>query len=85
MSPQQAEALLRAEVASDSQVGKALTALLLDSELQNYRQSSKTVDALVTAKIVGRGEGILSVLNRVTPVKDPALQGRENLNPAAGI
>lgn len=76
ITPLAAEALLRNEIASDTAVGKALLVLLQDSELQNYRQSAKTADPYMTAKIVGRGEGIHSIATRISPVKDAAQPGR---------
>lgn len=76
MTPLEAEKLLRQEVASESPLGKALTVLLEDAELQNYRQSARTNDPYATAIICGRGQGINSILNRITPTQDPAQQGR---------
>lgn len=76
MSPQDAEKILRQEVASGSVTGKALLLLLEDAELQNYRQSARTTDPYATAVICGRGQGINSILNRIAPAQDPAQQGR---------
>jgi hypothetical protein len=72
MTPQAAEALLRAELASDSIVGKALVLFLQDAEVANYRQTSRVSDPYAMARTVGRGEGIHSILTRITPVKDLA-------------
>jgi hypothetical protein len=72
MTPQAAEALLRAELASDSAVGKALVLFLQDAEVANYRQTSRVSDPYAMARTVGRGEGIHSILTRITPVKDLA-------------
>lgn len=83
MSPQQAEQLLRQEVASGSPVGKALTILLETAELENYRQSARTADPYATARICGRGEGIHSITNRIAPVKQAALSGQP-IAPTAG-
>lgn len=79
MTLQQAEQLLKQEVASNSPVGKALLALLQEAELQNYRQSAKTSDPYHLARICGRGEGIHSILNRITPEKQAAPQGLPDL------
>jgi hypothetical protein len=76
MTPQEAEILVRQEVASGSPLGKALLLLLAEAELQNYRQSAKTVDPYTTVRICGRGEGINSIINRITPVQDAAQPGR---------
>lgn len=76
ITPQAAEALLRAEVAANSAVGQALLALLQDAEIQNYRQSAKTNDPYMTARICGRGEGLHSIINRITPVQEIAHPGR---------
>ena len=67
--------MLRQEVASNSAVGQALVALLQDAELQNYRQSAKTTDPYHVGRICGRGEGIHSILNRITPVQAAAPTG----------
>jgi hypothetical protein len=72
MTPQAAEALLRAELASDSIVGKALVLFLQDAEVANYRQTSRVSDPYAMARTVGRGEGIHSILTRITPTKDLA-------------
>ena len=85
MTPTQAEALLRQEIASQSELGKALVLLLEDAELQNYRQSARTTDPYTTAVMCGRGQGIHSVLNRIAPVQEAAPQGRSIPNPAAGV
>lgn len=83
MTPTQAETLLRNEIASGSAVGDALRVLLEDAELQCYRQSAKTADPYMTAKINGRGEGIHYVLNRIMPVQELAQPGRVS-NAAVG-
>lgn len=75
MTPQQAELILRQEVASGSQTGKALSLLLSHLELEAYRLSSKTSDPYHVARICGRGEGIHHVLTKVTPVQEAAQQG----------
>ena len=76
MTPAEAEILVRQEVGSGSPLGKALLLLLEDAELQNYRQSARTTDPYATAVICGRGQGIHSIINRITPVQDPAHPGR---------
>lgn len=75
MTPQQAEQILRQEVASGSPTGKALLALLGHLELEAYRLSAKTSDPYHVARICGRGEGIHHILTKVTPVQDVAPQG----------
>lgn len=72
MTPAEAERLLREEVASGSIIGAALKLFLEDAELQNYRQSGRTSDPYSTAVIVGRGQGINSILNRIAPTETPA-------------
>ena len=72
MDSKQAELLLRQEVKANSAVGQALVALLESAELENYRVSAKTADPYITARICGRGEGINSILNRITPTKEAA-------------
>lgn len=75
MAPQQAELILRQEVASGSATGKALVALLNHLELEAYRLSAKTSDPYHVARICGRGEGIHHILTKITPVQDAAPQG----------
>ena len=75
MTPQQAELILRQEVASGSQTGKALLVLLEHLELEAYRVSAKTSDPYHTVRICGRGEGIHHVLTKVTPAQEAAPQG----------
>ena len=75
MTPQQAEQLLRQEVAAGSAVGQALLLLLQTAEIDNYRVSAKTADPYALARICGRGEGIHSITNRITPVKQAAPSG----------
>jgi hypothetical protein len=84
MKAKEAELLLKQEVASRSPLGVALLTLLEDAELQNYRQSSRTADPYVTARVCGRGEGINSIIQRIAPVESPALNGRELAPPVAG-
>lgn len=84
MTPQQAEQLLRSELASNTPVGKALTVLIQDAEMQNYRQSAKTSDAFHLSRICGRGEGINSLLTRITPVRDAASESRPSVVTVAG-
>lgn len=72
MTPKQAEALLRQEVASDSAVGKALLALLEDAELQQYRHTARSTDPITTATICGRAQGVQHILNRIAPTAQPA-------------
>lgn len=72
MTPSQAEALIKQEVASGSQLGTALLLFLEDAELQNYRQSARTTDPYTTAVICGRGQGINSIINRIAPTEAPA-------------
>jgi hypothetical protein len=76
ITPQAAEALLRAEIAANSVVGQALLAWLHDAEIDNYRQSTKTNDPYMMARICGRGEGLHSLIKRITPVQEPAHPGR---------
>ena len=76
ITPQAAEALLRTEIAANSAVGQALLVLLHDAEIQNYRQSMKTNDPYMMARICGRGEGLHSIINRITPVQEIAHPGR---------
>lgn len=73
-----AEALLRAEIAANSPVGQALLVLLQDAEIQNYRQTMKTNDPYMMARICGRGEGLHSIINRITPVQEIAHPGRSS-------
>lgn len=80
MTPASAEALLRAEIAADSAVGKALVLFLQDAEVANYRQTSRVSDPYAMARTVGRGEGIHSILTRITPTKDLA-----NLNQGSAV
>ena len=75
MQYQQAEQLLRQEIASGSATGQALLVLLERAEIENYRVSTKTTDPYALARICGRGEGIHSILNRITPVQDAAPSG----------
>lgn len=85
MTPVEALALVRSEVAAATPMGKALLVLLEDAEIQNYRKSTQTIDALMTAKICGRGEGINAFLQRIAPVQEDAPQmGRPRNAPAAG-
>ena len=72
MTPAEAERLIKEEVASGSVIGVALRLFLEDAELQNYRQSGRTTDPYATAVIVGRGQGINSILNRIAPAENPA-------------
>lgn len=83
MTPIEAQALLRSEVAAATPVGRALLVLLEDAELQNYRQSARSTDALMTATICGRGQGINAITQRIAPVADTALEGRFNPMAAA--
>lgn len=82
MTAAEAERLLREEVASGSAIGTALRLFLEDAELQNYRQSGRTTDPYATAVIVGRGQGINSILNRIAPAETPA--PRPGMPTAAG-
>ena len=70
MDTRQAEKVLKQEIASGSNLGKALVALLDGLELENYRQSKSVNDPLVLARVNGWAEGINSVRKRITP--DPA-------------
>lgn len=72
MTPKQAEALLRQEVASDSVVGKALLVLLEDAELQLYRQTARGTDPIVTATVCGRAQGVQHILKRIVPTAEQA-------------
>lgn len=72
MTPDQARALLRQEVASDSAVGKALLVLLADAEMQQYRQTARSTDPIVTATICGRAQGVQHILNQIVPTAQPA-------------
>jgi len=73
--------MLKAEVAGGTSVGTALRVLLEDAELQQYRKSAQTNDALMMATICGRGQGLNAFLKSISPVEDAAQVGRPN--PAA--
>jgi hypothetical protein len=77
MTPDQASAILRTEMNSDTMVSKALLVLLQDSEMKEYRQSVRTQDPVALAKITGRGEGLHNFINRIAPREASAQPGRE--------
>lgn len=76
MTPEQALALLRSEVQAQSAPGKALLVLLEHAELAAYRQTARTNDALATANLTGRAQGINSLFQTLTPTPSGAQQDR---------
>lgn len=75
MTPEQALAVLRQEAASGSATGKALLLYLESAEIAAFRQTARSSDALTTATMVGRAQGIGSILTAITPAAAPAPQG----------
>lgn len=80
----QAQSLLRAEIASDTPVGKALQVLLAGAEVDAYRLSSKILDQAHLQRLTGRAEGIHHVSTLIAPVKTAAQRGPQT-SPAAGV
>lgn len=79
MSPEQAQALLRQEVIANSAVGQALLVLLQDAELKAYRKTLQTTEPYSTAVVVGRGQGIQSIIKLISPTASDAPEGRSPL------
>lgn len=72
MTYEQALELVKREVATGTSAGVAFVALLEGAEIEHYRKSVTSADALVTATICGRGQGVQSILKRIVPTAKAA-------------
>ena len=76
MDAKQAELLVKQEMASGSQLSRALSVLLESAEVENYRNSSKVHEPLAVARVIGWAEGINSFRKRITPDTSAAQNGQ---------